>query len=196
MPDTILPPQSDELILPDGTVIKADGSRKLDPAVNAVVEVENAAGAVALVTKMKRNLGDLPDVPANMNGIACVLTYTSIGLSDADIATALSTTEDNITKLKESDLYKQIEGMFDERVFDDEMRTARHILSKHAANAANKMVTLVNAPSGDLALAASRDVLRISGVDKSQESKGMTALKIIMVDDNDTKKTQIEVKLG
>lgn len=196
MPDSILPQATDELILPDGTVIKADGSRKLDPAVGAVVEVENAQNAVALVTKMKRNLGDLPDVPANMNGVACVLTYTSIGLSDADIATALSTTEDNITKLKESDLYKQIEGMFDERVFDDEMRTARHILSKHAANAANKVVSLVNAPSGDLALAASRDVLRMSGVDKSQENKGMTALKIVMVDDNDTKKTQIQVSIG
>ena len=196
MPDSILPQQSDELILPDGTVIKADGSRKLDPTVGTVVEVENAANAVALVTKMKRNLGDLPDVPANMNGVACVLTYTSIGLSDADIATALSTTEDNIVKLKESDLYKQIEGMFDERVFEDEMRTARHLLSKHSANAAQKIISLVNAPSGDLALAASRDVLRISGVDKSQQQTGMTSLKIIMVDDNDSKKTQIEVKLG
>lgn len=196
MPDSILPQQSDELILPDGTVIKADGSRKLDPTVGTAVEVENAANAVALVTKMKRNLGDLPDVPANMNGVACVLTYTSIGLSDADIATALSTTEDNIVKLKESDLYKQIEGMFDERIFDDEMRTARHLLSKHSANAAQKIISLVNAPSGDLALAASRDVLRISGVDKSQQQTGMTSLKIIMVDDNDSKKTQIEVKLG
>lgn len=194
MPDSILPQTTDELILPDGTVIRPDGS-KLDPSVGTVVEVENAARAVALVTKMKRNLGDLPDVPANMNGVACVLTYTSIGLSDADIATALSTQEDNITKLKESDLYKQLEGMYDERIFDDEMRTARHLLSKHSANAASKMISLVNAPSGDLALAASRDVLRISGVDKSQVQTGMTALRIVMVDDNESKKTHIEIAL-
>lgn len=197
MPDGVpdLPQALDELILPDGTVIRPDGS-KLDPAVNTVVEVENGKQAVALVTKMKRNLGDLPDVPANMNGIACVLTYTSIGLSNADIATALSTEEDNIARLKESDLYKQLETMFDERIFDDEMRTARHLLSKHAANAANKVISLVNAPSGDLALAASRDVLRMSGVDKSAQPQGMSALRILMVDGDDVKKTQIDIKLG
>lgn len=195
MPDSVLPQSLDELILPDGTVIKPDGS-KLDPVVGTAVEVENSKNAIALVTKMKRNLGDLPDIPANMNGVACVLTYTSIGLSDADIATALSTTEDNIIKLKDSDLYKQLEGMYDERVFDDEMRTARHLLSKHSANAASKMISLVNAPSGDLALAASRDVLRISGVDKSQVQTGMSALRIIMVDGDETKKTQIDIKLG
>ncbi|CAB4197202.1 hypothetical protein UFOVP1323_5 [uncultured Caudovirales phage] len=200
MPDTALPQSTDELILPDGTKIMPDGT-VLDPAMANAVQVENGKNAVALVEKMKRNLGDLPDIPQNLNPVCVILTYTAVGLNNTDIATALSTdtrhvTEADIQRLKDSEIYQKLEEMFDERVFEDEQRTARHILSKHSHRAAQKMVDLVNSPSGDLALAASRDVLRVSGVDKSQESKGMSSFKIVMVDGEDAKRTQIEVTLG
>lgn len=195
MPDdqSNLPQVSDTLILPGGIEILPDGTRR-DPATELGQEVLNSRDSVALVEKMRRNLGDMPDVPRNMNPVCCVLTYTACGLSDIDIATALETTEDNIQRLKQSDIYIQLEKMFDERVFDDEQRTARHIISKHTATAARKMVGLVNSTSGDLALAASRDVLRIGGVDKSAQGNGLTEFKIVMIDGDDTKKS-IEVTL-
>lgn len=199
MSDTTLPQSTDELILPDGTRIMPDGT-VLDPAMANAVQVENGKGAVALVEKMKRNLGDLPDIPQNLNPVCVILTYTAVGLNNADIATALSTdtrhvTEADIQRLKDSEIYQKLEEMFDERVFDDEQRTARHILSKHSHRAAQKMVDLINSPSGDLSLAASRDVLRVSGVDKTATKEGMTSFKIVMIDGDDTKKQSIEISV-
>lgn len=195
MPDSSdLPQVTDTLILPDGREMLPDGTIR-DPATELGEEVINSRGAVALVEKMRRNLGDMPDVPRNMNPICCILTYTACGLDDANIATALETTIDNIEKLKKSDIYVQLEKMFDERVFEDEQRTARHIISKHTHIAANKMVSLINAKSGDLALAASRDVLRIGGVDKSAQSQGLSEFKILLIDNDEVKKTQIEISL-
>ena len=195
MPDSNLPQVSDTLILPGGIEILPDGTRR-DPASETAELVVNSKDSVALVEKMRRNLGDMPDIPRNMNPVCCVLTYTSCGLSNADIATALETTEEIVERLKASDIYVQLEKMFDERIFEDEQRTARHLISKHTATAARKMVGLVNSTSGDLALAASRDVLRIGGVDKSTQSAGLTEFKIVMIDGDDAKKTQIEIKVG
>lgn len=194
MSDTLATPEA-VLILPDGRQVMPDGST-IDPKKTTVQQIENGKTAVALITKMKRNLGDLPDIPDKMNPICVILTYSSIGLSNEDIALALKADISQIERLKESDLYEQLEKMFDERVFEDEQRTARHIVSKAAANAAAKMVSLVDAQSGDLALAAARDVMRISGVDKSQQNNGLSSLKILFVDGDDEKKSEISITLG
>lgn len=177
---------SDTLILPNGIEIHPDGTIK-DPAVEAATQVENGRTAIAMVQRMRRTLGDMPDVPRNMNPVACVIVYTQVGLSDEDIAASLSCDLETITRLKSSEIYSKLTELFEERVFDDEARTARHIISKHSARAAQKIVNLVDAKSGDLALAASRDVLRIGGVDKSAQIQGLSSLKIVMVDRADTK---------
>src|ERR1700753_3288441 len=130
-----LPTPTDELILPDGTVILPDGSIK-DPAVEAATIVENGTTAIALVQRMRRTLGDMPDVPRNMNPVACVIVYTQVGLSDEDIAAALSTDLDTIQRLKASEIYSKLTELFEERVFEDERKTAQHIISKHSATAA------------------------------------------------------------
>lgn len=178
---------TDVLVLPGGIEISPDGTVR-DPAVEAATVVENGTTAIALVQRMKRTLGDMPDVPRNMNPVACVIVYTQVGLSDEDIAASLSTDLETIQRLKNSEIYSKLTELFEERVFEDESRTARHIISKHSARAAQKMVSLVDSKSGDLALAASRDVLRIGGVDKSAQTQGLSSLKIVMVDREDAKK--------
>lgn len=195
MSDANLPNPDSVLELPDGRTVMPDGSI-VNPKAAVVTEIVNAKQAVALVTKMQRSLGDLPDIPANTNPIACVITYSAIGLSDADIATALNTDAENVRRLKESDVYQQLSQMFDERVFDDERRNSQHIISKHLSAAASRMVNLVSAESGDLALAAARDVLRIGGVDKSQTNSGLSKLQIVMVDEDTQKKTGIQITVG
>lgn len=177
---------NDVLILPNGTEIAPDGSIK-DPAVEAATIVENGSTAIAMVQRMRRTLGDMPDVPRNMNPVTCIIVYTQCGLDDENIAACLSTDVETVQRLKSSEIYSKLTEMFEERVFDDEARTARHIISKHSARAAKKMVDLVDSKSGDLALAASRDVLRIGGVDKSAQVQGLSSLKIVMVDKADTK---------
>lgn len=184
MPD--LPVPTDTLILPDGTVYDPV-SGILDPAVAASTEVENGRTAIALVSRMKRTLGDMPAIPRDMNPVACVIVYTQVGLEDDAIAQCLNCHVDDIKRLKDSEIYTKLTELFDERVFDDEQRTARHIISKHSAKAANKIISLVDAKSGDLALAAARDVMRISGVDKSQQATGLSSLKIVMMDKADVK---------
>jgi hypothetical protein len=181
-----LPEPTETLVLPNGKVIAPNG-HLLDPAVMGATVIENGKTAIALVSKMKRTLGDMPDIPRNMNPVACVIVYTQVGLDDEAIAECLNTTIENIKRLKESEIYSKLSELFEERVFDDEQRTARHIISKHSARAAQKIVDLVSSQSGDLALMASRDVLRIGGVDKSGEVKGLSSLKIVMVDKADAK---------
>lgn len=177
---------SDVLILPNGIEVSPDGTIR-DPSVEAATIVENGTTAIAMVQRMRRTLGDMPDVPRNMNPVACVIVYTQVGLSDEDIAASLNTDIETITRLKSSEIYSKLTELFEERVFEDEARTARHIISKHSARAAQKMVNLVDSKSGDLALAASRDVLRIGGVDKSAQATGLSSLKIVMVDKADAK---------
>lgn len=181
-----LPEPSSTLVLPNGVEISPDGTIR-DPAVEAATIVENGTTAIALVQRMKRTLGDMPDVPRNMNPVACVIVYTQVGLSDEDIAASLSTDVETIQRLKSSEIYTKLTELFEERVFEDERKTAQHIISKHSANAATKMVSLVNSKSGDLALAAARDILRIGGVDKSQQGTGLSSLKIVMIDKEDAK---------
>lgn len=194
MDGTQLPVPTDTLILPDGTVIDPDGTIR-DPAVAAATVVENGTVAQRIIERTRRTLGDFPDIPKNMNPVCCVIVYTQTGLDDEAIALALNTDVETIRRLKDSDIYVKLTELFDERVFEDEQRTARHIISKHSANAAQRMVDLVASKSGDLALAASRDVLRIGGVDKSAAATGLSSLKILLVDKDKAGKQEITVTL-
>ena len=193
-PDNLAAP-TDVLILPNGIEISPDGTRR-DPIAEQATEILNARDSVKLVQKMQRSVGDLPDIPENMNPVCCIMAYTAVGLNNEEISKALNTTIENIERIKSLDIYSEFERMFDERVFDDERRNARHIISKSAAHAANTMVSHINSKSGDLSLMAAKSVLSMAGIDKSAQSQGMTKLEIVMVDADELKKQSITIKVG
>lgn len=166
------------LTLPDGRLVLDNGEvvtpRTIQqPAAAMAREIKNGRAAAETLERVHRKLGDLPEQTEKMNAIAAVLMYTGVGLSDTDIAVALKTSEDNIAKLKDLDSYKQLAEMFDSTVFEDAKRTANHIVSRASADAAHRIVQAVADPDPSIAVAASRDVLRIAGVgaDRADPSK-------------------------
>ena len=194
MSDNLSAP-TDVLILPNGVEISPDGTRR-DPIAENATEILNARESVKLVQKIQRSIGDLPDVPENMNPVCCIMAYTAVGLNNDEIAKALNTNVENIERIKGLDIYNEFERMFDERIFDDEVRNARHIISRAQTRAATRMTGLIDSQSGDLALMAAAKTMSIGGTDKTAQAQGMTKFEIVMVDADDLKKQRIEIKVG
>jgi len=166
------------LYLPDGQVVLKSGKvvrpvaqppapvekQVEQPAVKKAREIKNGRQAQETLERIHRKLGDLPETAEKMNAIACVLMYSGVGLNDADIAVALRTTEPVIKSLKALDAYKQLAEMFDSTVFEDAKRTANHILSRASANAAQRIVSLIEDEDPNIGLSASKEVTRLAGI--------------------------------
>lgn len=165
------------LILADGRKLLKDGrvvAEVPQPATQVSNEIKSGRAATRTLERMHRKLGDLPDIPQKMNPVAAVILYTCIGLNDADIATALGATEAQIATIKESELYSQLFKLFDRTVFDDAKRNAQHIIARATDRAAERIVEAVDSNDPLIALAASRDVMRLGNV--SLEDKGERAI--------------------
>lgn len=192
--------QDVKLTLPDGTMILANGKAikpKEAPSDVATIgrEVSSGRQAVRTLEKMHRKLGDLPDLPTKMNPIAAIITYTAVGLDDQDIAQALGASVEQVTIIKDSEAYKQLKSMFDQTVFEDERRNAKHIVARASSRAAQTMVELVDSADENIALTASRDVLKLSGITTEEEaSKRQGALKIVITRKGD-KEDEIKVEM-
>lgn len=175
-----------KLTLPDGTMILANGKAVKPQVESSNVatfgrEVSSGRQAARTLEKMHRRLGDLPDLPVKMNPIAAIITYSAIGLNNEDIATALGATEQQIATIKDSEAYKSIEQMFDQTVFEDERRNAKHIISKASTRAAQQMVASVDSADENIALVAARDVLKLSGITTEEENtRRQGALRIVV----------------
>lgn len=188
------------LILPDGTKIYED-SRVEKPAAQVAAglsrEITSGRAAAASLNKIHRKLGDLPDTPDKLNPVCAVITYRAIGLSTQDIAVALHTTIDNIERLMNLDVYKQIADMFDKTVFEDARQNAKHIISRAADFAAQKIVDHVSDDDPNISIIAGREVLRIAGVSTDEDrAKTLGGLKIV-IEKNDNKGSDtVTVTLG
>lgn len=188
------------LTLPSGEQVLQDGTIH-DPnkqtAARISTEIISGRAASALINKVHRRLGDLPDTSSRLNPICAVITYTAIGLSNADIAVALDTTVENIERLKGLDSYAQIAEMFDQTVFENEKQQAKHIIAKHAHRAAASMVSMIEDGDPNIALAASRDVLKIAGVDTREDTdRKMDGLKITIIKSDRQGSDSVTVTLG
>lgn len=176
-----------KLTLPDGTVILENGRSVkpnavsvAQPAVQIGREIQSGRQAARTLERMHRKLVDLPETSDKMNAIAAVLMYTNIGISDDDIAVALRTSTENIARLKALDSYTQLAEMLDNTVFEDARTNAKHIIARASDAAAQRFAHEVHNDDPNIALVASRDVMRIAGVDAGRESSGLTGLKIVI----------------
>lgn len=190
-----------KLTLPDGTLILADGRavKPVEATSNVATiakEVKSGREAAKVLEKMHRKLGDLPDEPLKMNPIAAIITYSAIGLDDQDIATALGATVHQIATIKESDAYKQLSEMFDQTVFEDERRNAKHIIAKAAQKAAATMVSLVDSDREDIALTASRDVLKTAGITTEEETNRRVGGLRIVITRNGEQESEVKVEMN
>lgn len=187
-----------KLTLPDGRLVLDTGEVVVpQPVVDIAREIESGREAARTLERIHRKLGDLPEQTEKMNAIAAVLMYTGVGLLDVDIAIALKTSAENIERLKELDAYKQLAEMFDATVFEDAKRTANHIVSRASADAAARMVSAIRDKDPQVAVVASRDILRLAGVgaDRANDSR-ISSLNIKITRTGERKEDEITVELN
>jgi len=181
-------------VLADGRIVSTVVVPK--PAAQLHTEVMNGRAASRTLERIHRKLGDLPAEEEKLNAIACILMYDSLGLSDADIAIALRTNVDNIQRFKDLDAYKQLAEMFDRTVFDDAKRTANHIVTRAASKAAERMVDAINSGDESVAVVASREVMKLSGVGVDQrDTSKVSGLNIKIIRSSDKKDDEITVEI-
>lgn len=187
-----------KLTLPDGRLVLDTGEVIVpQPAVDMAREIESGREAARTLERIHRKLGDLPEQSEKMNAIAVILMYTGVGLNDTDIAISLKTSVENIERFKELDAYKQLAEMFDATVFEDAKRTANHIVSRASADAAARMVSAIRDRDPQVAVVASRDILRLAGVgaDRANDSR-ISSLNIKITRTGEHKDDEITVELN
>lgn len=195
-------PEGTKLRLPDGSLLMADGTtmrpqQAQQPAVSAGREIANGRQAARVLEKMHRKLGDMPEGDSKqLNAIAAILTYTQVGLSDEDIAISLGTHVEVVTGIKELDAYKQLSDMFDTNVFDDAKRTASHILARASGVAADKLVSSIDSANEQVAVVASREVLKMNGISaETQSSEKKSGLNIRIIRKGEKREETITVEM-
>lgn len=190
------------LQLPDGSVVLNNGKvvkpvAVSQPGVQMSREIASGRQAAAILDKQSRKLGDLPDVPEKMNAFCAVITYSMLGLDDAEIATALKTTQDNIRKLKDLDAYQQLVAMFDTTIFEDNKRAANHMLAQASRKATQRMIDAIDSEREDIAVVASRDVMKAAGVGQQEEqTKRVGGLNIRIIRKGEQQEDEIRVELN
>lgn len=170
-----------DYLMPDGSVISE--KKIVQPAVSAGVEILSARKSKAVLQRMHRKLGDLPQEPQQkLNAIAAIIMYTNVGLSDADIAVALGASKDAIESIKALESYKQLADMFDATVFEDAKKNASHIIARAADQAATRLVEAIDDPNSLVAVGASREVVKMAGVSlEGSSGKNKSGLHIKIV---------------
>lgn len=150
------------LVLADGTKINpVDGTIIEDAPV--LVEVPSNTEAVQLVTKTRRRIADLPDIPQRMHVVGAVLAYKLFGLDETEIALATGMTEDQVGRIIVSDAYSQLHAKAVEGILQADSENVRNLFAQGARAAAQNVVRLAQANNA-LGFRAAKDVLDRAGM--------------------------------
>lgn len=171
--------KGEPLKLPDGTIIlpevdEATGSKvvtKDQQEQKAAQEQVNKELSNLLTDPInneysdlyKRTLADVEVDYARMNVTMLVLTYTLWGLDSYAISRVLGVTIDQVDALKETDLYARTQQQVIEAIRYAEAATVHGYLDAKANAAARVVAASLTNPSGDLRLAAAKDILDRAG---------------------------------
>lgn len=149
------------LRLADGSLVYPDGTVK-KPA-RQYVEVPSHSEAQRIVTSTRRKLLDMPAPPKTMNAVGIILTYTLFGLEDDEIAVAVGTDVDVITRIRKTPAYKQMQDVIVQSIIENEGADIRTQFARMAKKAAQRVEELVESDDEQIALAASKDALDRGG---------------------------------
>lgn len=160
-----------ELAAPNEPLVLADGT-KIDPSSGAVIQdapppalipVPTNSEAINIVTRTRKSVNDLPDVPKRMNIISVVLSYKMFGLDDEEIAVALGISLDQVVNIQGLDAFKKMREEITESILQRDSDEVRNIFKQHAKRAARKVVTIMEESDGALGLSAAKDLLDRDG---------------------------------
>lgn len=111
----------------------------------------------------KRTLADVDVEFARMNVIMLVLAYTMWGLDSYAISQLLNVRTEQVEALKSSDLYSKTSQELIEAIRYAEAATVHGYIASKSLAAARVVAASLTSPSGDLRLAAAKDILDRGG---------------------------------
>lgn len=154
---------TEPLVLADGTLINPLDGGEISAVGEAVVEVPTNQQMQEDIAVARMRIVDLPMAPDKMNTLSVVLVYTLFGVIDDDIAILLHVPVDNITKIKLSDNYKELNATVLGNIIESDAADVRDMFTSHSKVAALRIVNAMESPSELTRIRASKDVLDRGG---------------------------------
>lgn len=152
-----------EITLADGTVIDTRTGRPRGQLPGHVVVPTNEE-AVQEVTRVRKRLADLPDLPQKqMNATAVVCTYYMFGLEDFEIAHALGITERQVQNIKMTAAFDELVQVLQQNIVEGQADDVRSLIANHASTAARTMINELASPNGQNRIVAAKDLLDRAG---------------------------------
>lgn len=157
----------------DGTITLADGT-VINTVTGQPVRQNNGvpAGYNALptnsealrdVTRVRRRVSDLPDVPERMNIIGAVAAYYLFGLDEYETAIALGCSQSQVERIKMTEAFDKLIADMQQRVVEAQQEDVRGMLSAASRDAVDTMLGAMRSENEQVAVVAAKDVLDRSG---------------------------------
>lgn len=171
--------KGEPLRLPDGTMVLPEADPDSGSKVVTVTEQQEAQTRQEIERELtdllnnpmtnefsqtyKRTLADVDVEFARMNVIMLVLAYTMWGLDSYAISQLLNVRTEQVEALKSSDLYNKTSQELIEAIRYAEAATVHGYIASKSLAAARVVAASLTSPSGDLRLAAAKDILDRGG---------------------------------
>lgn len=119
--------------------------------------------AVTEVTRQRRRLSELPDVPEKMNIVSAIVAYHMFGLADFEIAHAIGCTTEQVERIKMTDAFASMLDTVTRSTLDAQANNVRDFLADGAMLAAQTMRNELLSPNGQNRIVAAKDILDRAG---------------------------------
>lgn len=157
------------LVFSDGRVINPLDRASTQPVVSQPVtasvipEGSTIIDGTTLRPATRRHLHEIPDTIRNANACALIASYTLYGLLDDDIASALQTSVDIVSSIRDSETYDIIHRAMCQTVLDAETDEVRDVFRQHARTAAHVLVDTLHNGNRAERVTAAKDFLDRAG---------------------------------
>ena len=137
-----LPIGTEPLILADGTKINPlDGKILKD---DILVEVPNTREIQRDIVAARKRIADLPLPPEQMNTLSLVMAYSVFGLSDKDISSVLSLSEDQVHNIKMNNVYNELQQNLVQSIIHSDATEVRDLFVLNSKTSAQLFIDTVN----------------------------------------------------
>lgn len=156
------------LELADGTLIDPTTGRMINPFIEDLidenyVEVPSNTEAQAIVTRTRRTIADLPDIPERMNTVSVVLTYYMFGMEDAEIAVATGLRVEQVVSVKLLDAFSKMEEAVSRGILKNDKGEVQSLIEDAGVEAIKKVKSLMHSEDDKVQLTAAKDILDRGG---------------------------------
>ena len=158
-----LPIGTEPLVLADGTKINPlDGKILKD---DILVEVPNTREIQRDIVAARKRIADLPLPPEQMNTLSLVMAYTVFGLSDKDIGSVLSISEDQVHNIKMNDVYNELQRNLVQSIIHSDAAEVRDLFVLNSKTSAQLFIDTVRDPEMGIGtrLSAANNILDRAG---------------------------------